>query len=187
MRLKWEARIRPFKHDLEFGYYYKDVWRVLVERCDHICLFVWNQITVKGKSHYTGSVGQGPSLLLFFTGIDLFGGQHNHVPTLLPANFSNSIESCYAQRAERPKFGHMGHQQWIVLWWMWVPSSSLHLAVLHRLPLFIWDPRQKKVNEETSARLLCSKSCLCSAAGSSKTKSRRSVYTYKWLIEWWHS
>ena len=50
-----------------------------------------------------------------FTGIDLFGGQHNHVPTLLTESFSKSIESCYAQRAKRPKFGHMGHQQWIVL------------------------------------------------------------------------
>ena len=86
-----------------------------MERCAHICLFVLNQITVKGKSHYTGSVGQGPSLLLFFTGIDLFGGQHNHVPTLLTESFSKSTESCYAQRAKRPKFGHMGHQQWIVL------------------------------------------------------------------------
>lgn len=33
---------------------------------------------------YRISVGQGPSLLLFYTGIDLFGGQHNHVPTLPP-------------------------------------------------------------------------------------------------------
>lgn len=56
MRWGWSERQESdrLSHDLEFGYYYKDVWRVLVEWCDHICLFVLNQITVKGKSHYTG-------------------------------------------------------------------------------------------------------------------------------------
>lgn len=61
-------------------------------------------------------MGQGPSLLLFSTGIELFGGQHKCGPILLPASPQTALNlgSLRGPKRPKPRFGHMGHQHCII-------------------------------------------------------------------------
>lgn len=101
------------------------------------------------------SVGQGPSLLLFSTGTELLGGQHNRGQSS-PGRTSDSTGSWLAQRPRRPEPGlTAGAGSTHCSGRVRPPSCPLHPAVPPRLPLVACDTREVTVNKEL-AHLHCS-------------------------------